>query len=164
MPHLPSGPCAPAAPAARPAPRALAALAALATLTACAGRGPLALAADSRAATPATVLTCVAEVAVEAGLPVIEQHPEAETPELRAQSAAALATSGADARPTPAFDVLVVHVGKVGSGLRARAQTFHPPAASPRAENGTLWQSATPSPRVARARDAVLDRCSALGR
>lgn len=160
MPHRSSAPARPSA--GRPARCALGAFAAVATLAACAGRGPVTLAADSRAATPETVLTCVAEVALEAGLPVIEQHPEAEMPELRAQSAPALATGGSDGR-APALDLLVVRVGKVGKGLRALAHTFHPRAGAEHAENGTLWQSASPSPRVARARDAVLDRCSTLG-
>ena len=155
----------------RPTARSLAApvLAALA-LSGCAGRSPVTLAADSRAATPATVLTCVAEVAAEAGLPVIERRPEGETPVLRARSAAPTA-AGPEARSATGgqpFDVLVVTVGRAGRRLRALAQTFLPPrpdapVGSDGAAHGTLWQSGAPSARVARARDAVLDRCSTLG-
>ena len=181
-------------PLARRAPqlrRALPALAAVAALagTGCRSAGPFKISPISDAMTPSTLLGCVAEVAAERGLPVIEQRAEAEEPTLFARSAALDAPQAADPRRV---DMLTVSFRKLGRGLRVLAQTFvvrvqpgapgaaataaaapvvrpaanvssGPAVADDTPNDGTLWQATQPSLRVAEARDAVLARCGSLG-
>ncbi len=184
-------------PLARRAPqlrRALPALAAVAVLagTGCRSAGPFKISPISDAMTPSTLLGCVAEVAAERGLPVIEQRAEAEEPTLFARSAALDAPQAADPRRV---DMLTVSFKKLGRGLKVLAQTFvvrghsaasaasgavasvaaapvvrpaanvssGPAVADETPNDGTLWQATQPSLRVAEARDAVLARCGSLG-
>jgi hypothetical protein len=70
--------------------------------------------------TSATLLGCVAEVAAEAGLPVIEQRTDAPEPTLWARSDS-LDTEVAASRR---IDVLTVSFKKLGRGLKVLAQTF----------------------------------------
>jgi hypothetical protein len=89
--------------------------------TGCRGAGPFKVSPISDAMTPATLLGCVAEVAAEHGLPVIEQHAEATEPTLLARSAALDAPSSVEPRR---IDALTVSFKKLGHGLRVLAQTF----------------------------------------
>jgi hypothetical protein len=134
----------------------------------------------SEGMTAETLLGCVAEVAEQNGLPVIEQRADAPEPTLWARSDAldsVPATRPADAPRR--IDVLTVSFKQLGRGLKVLAQTFdlrgNGPLARPAArsvspavtgdgDDGTLWQATAPSPRVAEARDAVLERCGSLGR
>lgn len=112
-------------PLARRAPhlrRALPALAAvvLAT-TGCRGAGAFKISPISDAMTPSTLLGCVAEVAAQEGLPVIEQRADAPEPTLFARSAALDAPQAPEPRR---IDMLTVSFKKLGRGLRVIAQTF----------------------------------------
>ncbi|GLC26285.1 hypothetical protein [Roseisolibacter agri] len=181
-------------PLARRAPqlrRALPALVAVAALagTGCRSAGPFKISPISDAMTPSTLLGCVAEVAAERGLPVIEQRAEADEPTLFARSTALDAPQSADPRRV---DMLTVSFKKLGRGLKVLAQTFvvrgqpaasgavasaaapavvrpaanvsaGPAVADDTPNDGTLWQATQPSLRVAEARDAVLARCGSLG-
>jgi hypothetical protein len=70
--------------------------------------------------TPATLLGCVAEVAAESGLPVIEQRTDAPEPTLWARSDSLTTEVAASRR----IDVLTVSFRKLGRGLKVLAQTF----------------------------------------
>lgn len=112
-------------PLARRAPhlrRALSALAAvvLAT-TGCRGAGAFKISPISDAMTPSTLLGCVAEVAAQEGLPVIEQRADAPEPTLFARSAALDAPQAPEPRR---IDMLTVSFKQLGRGLRVIAQTF----------------------------------------
>ena len=160
----------------------LAAPALLAALALPACRGGFKISPVSEGMTAETLLGCVAEVAEQNGLPVIEQRADAPEPTLWARSAAldgVPAAGGAvDAAAPRRVDVLTVSFKKLGRGLKVLAQTFDlrqgagtgplvRPAGRTSAEaakgDGTLWQATQPSLRVAEARDAVLARCGSLG-
>lgn len=185
MPHRPLARRAPQLRRALPAVVAVAALASVG----CRGAGAFNISPISDAMTPSTLLGCVAEVAAERGLPVIEQRAEAEEPTLLARSAPLDAPTVEPRR----IDVLTVSFRKLGRGLKVLAQTFvvrgqaaaasaaagaptsaalvrpasnpgtGPAAADVTPNDGTLWQATQPSLRVAEARDAVLARCGSLG-
>ncbi len=170
--------------------RALPALTVAALLsTGCRGAGAFKISPISDSMTPTTLLGCVAEVAEQHGLPVIEQDTEAAEPTLLARSAPLDAPSVEPRR----IDALTVSFKKLGHGLRVLAQTFvvrgqalassgsaasgesaplarqvsrvsggTEASAESRANDGTLWQATAPSLRVAEARDAVLARCGSL--
>ena len=90
------------------------------TSAGCRGAGPFKISPISDAMTPATLLGCVAEVAAESGLPVIEQRADAPEPTLWARSDSASAEIVASRR----IDVLTVSFKKLGRGLKVLAQTF----------------------------------------
>jgi hypothetical protein len=159
---------------------------------ACRGSGAFKISPVSDAMTASTLLGCVAEVAEQSGLPVIEQRTEAPEPTLWARSDSLDAPASTPRR----IDVLTVSFKKLGRGLRVLAQTFDVrsparptvaaaqlarPTANVRAEpaltgpaadaahpadvqpDGARWDATEPSLRVAEARDAVLARCGSLG-
>ena len=157
---------------------------------ACRGPGAFKISPVSDGMTASTLLGCVAEVAEQNGLPVIEQRADAPEPTLWARSDSLDAPANAPRR----IDVLTVSFKKLGRGLRVLAQTFDVrsparsaavaaplvrPTANLRAEaslagpadtassdaqpDGARWDATEPSLRVAEARDAVLARCGSLG-
>ncbi|MDF1502669.1 hypothetical protein [Roseisolibacter sp. H3M3-2] len=154
------------------------ALLVVAALPAC--RSGFQISPISEGMTSETLLGCVAEVAEQNGLPVIEQRPDAAEPTLWARSTDLESAATADAAAPRRVDVLTVSFRKLGHGLKVLAQTFDlrqgAPAAAPAAlvrpagrtanddTDGTLWHATAPSLRVAEARDSVLARCGSLGR
>ncbi len=130
-------------------------------VAACAGRatpGTRPLPPDARAtAETGPLLVCAAEVAQEIGMPVIERR--AERGELRALSADPV---GVGREPgARRLDVVTVRIGsRVSHGLRVLAQTFR--RGAPREGAQGAWEAERPSFEVARARDAILQRCGTL--
>ena len=86
----------------------------------CRGAGAFKISPISDAMTSETLLGCVAEVAAESGLPVIEQRADAPEPTLWARSDSLDAEVAAPRR----IDVLTVSFKKLGRGLKVLAQTF----------------------------------------
>ena len=95
-------------------------LAAALTTGGCRGAGAFKISPISDGMTSATLLGCVAEVAAESGLPVIEQRADAPEPTLWARSDSLAAKIAAPRR----VDVLTVSFKKLGRGLKVLAQTF----------------------------------------
>jgi hypothetical protein len=174
--------------------RALPALLVVAALSSagCRGPGAFKISPVSDGMTASTLLGCVAEVAEQNGLPLIEQRADSPEPTLWARS------DSLDTAPMTSrrIDVLTVSFRKLGRGLRVLAQTFdvrgparsaaaaaqlarpaantrtEPTLAGPAADAPTpggarpddaRWDATEPSLRVAEARDAVLARCGSLG-
>ena len=114
------------------------------TSAGCRGAGAFKISPISDGMTAATLLGCVAEVAAESGLPVIEQRADAPEPTLWALS---------DSLDVPAaaprhIDVLTVSFKKLGRGLKVLAQTFDLRAGA-RAEARAEARAAVPLARPA---------------